>query len=134
MKHEAARAEAAKRTAHGGVEKVKGGTGAGKSASGDGVGAQGDGALSDGEIAKRLRSVPEWSHVGEAIQRTFAFKDFVEAMAFVDAVAREAERAQHHPDILIRYRKVTMTLSTHDAQGITEKDFALAGVMDGLAG
>ncbi len=88
--------------------------------------------LTDGQIAGMLASRSEWSETGGAIQRTFHFKDFVEAMAFVNRVADAAEAAQHHPDLMIRYNKVTMTLSTHDAGGITEKDFALAGKADGF--
>lgn len=89
--------------------------------------------ISDAEIETRLTTMPEWGHVGEALQRTFIFPDFVKAMTFVDRVAEEAEKAQHHPDILIRYDKVTMTLSTHDSGGITQKDFDLAQAMDKLA-
>ena len=87
--------------------------------------------LNDDEIAAGLMKCPEWSHAGDAIQRTFAFKNFVEAMAFVNKVAAAAEADQHHPDILVRYNKVTLTLSTHDAGGgISAKDFALAGKVD----
>jgi 4a-hydroxytetrahydrobiopterin dehydratase len=90
--------------------------------------------MSDAEIASALAKQPEWSETGEAIQRTYQFKDFVEAMRFVNRVAEAAEAAQHHPDILIRWNKVTLTLSTHDASGITEKDFALAAKCDQFAG
>jgi 4a-hydroxytetrahydrobiopterin dehydratase len=90
--------------------------------------------LTDGQIENALLTRPEWAHVGEAIQRTYQFRDFVQAMKFVDQVALAAEQAQHHPDILIRYNKVTLTLATHDAGGITEKDFALAARADELAG
>ncbi|MFN5496903.1 MAG: 4a-hydroxytetrahydrobiopterin dehydratase [bacterium] len=89
--------------------------------------------LSDAEIAARLEELPEWSQPGEEIQRTYRFKDFVEAMAFVQAVAAHAEAVQHHPDILIRYSRVTLSLSTHDAGGITDKDFDFARTADGLA-
>jgi 4a-hydroxytetrahydrobiopterin dehydratase len=89
--------------------------------------------LTDGQIEAALANRPEWAHVGEAIQRTYQFKDFVVAMKFVDQVALAAEQAQHHPDMLIRYSKVTLTLATHDAGGITEKDFALAARADELA-
>jgi len=82
------------------------------------------------DIAERLAELPEWTQSGEAIQRTLGFKDFVQAMAFVDRVAAIAEAQQHHPDILVRYNKVTLTLSTHDAGGITEKDFTLAAACD----
>ncbi len=89
--------------------------------------------LSDSEIAESLKKVPEWSELGEAIQRTFAFENFAVSMQFVGRVAQAAETDQHHPDILIRYNKVTMTLSTHDAGGITEKDFEAAAKYDSLA-
>jgi len=82
--------------------------------------------LSTDDVAERLAELPEWTQSGEAIQRTLGFRDFVEAMAFVNRVAALAEAQKHHPDILVRYSKVTLTLSTHDANGITEKDFALA--------
>ncbi len=89
--------------------------------------------LSDRDIAAKLAALGEWSQPGEEIQRTYRFKDFVAAMAFVDAVATHAEREQHHPDILIRYSRVTLSLSTHDAGGITDKDFDFAHVADRLA-
>ncbi len=89
--------------------------------------------LNDDQVTEALKACPEWGHVGEAIQRTFIFADFVKAMAFVDKAAAEAERLQHHPDILIRYNKVTMTLSTHDAGGITQKDVDMAKVLDSMA-
>ncbi|MBC8138839.1 MAG: 4a-hydroxytetrahydrobiopterin dehydratase, partial [Fibrella sp.] len=65
--------------------------------------------------------------------RTFSFADFVAAMRFVNSVADAAEEANHHPDIDIRYDKVTLGLVTHDAGGITKNDFALAGKADTLA-
>lgn len=89
--------------------------------------------LSDAEISSRLADLSEWSQPGEEIQRTFRFADFVRAMAFVQAVAGHAEAVQHHPDILIRYSRVTLSLSTHDAGGITERDFDFARAADGLA-
>ena len=88
--------------------------------------------LSEAEIQAELAGVPEWSELNGAIQRTVQFPDFVAAMKFVDHVAQAAEKDQHHPDILIRYNKVTLTLSTHDAGGITAKDFALAKKADAL--
>jgi len=90
--------------------------------------------MSEAEIAAALPQVPEWSELNGAIQRTFQFKDFVEAMKFVNEVAAQAEREQHHPDILIRWNKVTLTLSTHDSGGITAKDFELAKRVDGMVG
>ncbi|GMV24876.1 MAG: putative pterin-4-alpha-carbinolamine dehydratase [Phycisphaerae bacterium] len=89
--------------------------------------------LTTKQIDAGLKDVPEWTSTGDAIQRTFQFSDFVAAMAFVNAVAASAEKAQHHPDILVRYNKVTLTLSTHDAGGLTRKDFDLARLVDGQA-
>lgn len=86
--------------------------------------------LSDAEIQTELKAVPEWSELNGAIQRSLQFADFVAAMKFVNQVADAAEKDQHHPDILIRYNKVTLTLSTHDASGITAKDFSLAKKVD----
>lgn len=85
--------------------------------------------LSEAEVKAELEKVPEWAEVGGEIQRTFEFKDFREAIAFVNRVAEEAERRQHHPDIMIRYNKVTLALTTHDSGGITEKDFEMAAAV-----
>ena len=85
-------------------------------------------------ITAALRRVPRWKKQGRLITRTYEFKDFVVAMKFVNAVAKAAEKAWHHPDIDIRWNKVTLVLSTHDAGGLTEKDFALAAKFDLLAG
>lgn len=87
--------------------------------------------LDETAIKRRLEDLADWSEMNGSLQRTYQFKNFVEAMAFVNTVADLAEKAQHHPDILIRYGKVTLTLSTHDAGGITEKDFDLAAKADG---
>jgi 4a-hydroxytetrahydrobiopterin dehydratase len=76
-----------------------------------------------------------WCHARSAIiTRTYEFKDFAAAIKFVNAVALQAERAWHHPDIDIRWNRVKLALSTHDAGGLTEKDFALAATFDQLAG
>lgn len=90
--------------------------------------------LTDKQVQTELESLPEWSGSGGTITRTYQFEDFVQSMRFVDQVAEAAETDQHHPDILIRYNKVTLTLSTHDAGGITGKDFALARKADDFAG
>ena len=82
--------------------------------------------LTTQDIETKLEAFPEWALNGDALQRTFAFDDFVGAMAFVNRVAELAEAHVHHPDIMVRYNKVTLTISTHDAGGLTEKDFALA--------
>ncbi len=88
--------------------------------------------LNASEIKSALAAVPEWTRKGATISRTFQFKDFPAAIQFVNAVAEIAERAWHHPDIDIRWNKVTLTLTTHDAGGLTEKDFALAQKFDRL--
>ena len=86
--------------------------------------------LSEGQVATRLEELSEWSQINDQIQRTYAFDDFVQAIAFVNKVAEKAEASQHHPDILIRYNKVTLTVTTHDSGGITQKDFDLATACD----
>ena len=73
-----------------------------------------------------MDSIPGWENNGKEITRTYKFKDFAEALAFVNKVAGLAEAADHHPDIDIRWNKVRLTLSTHSAGGLTAKDFALA--------
>ena len=73
---------------------------------------------------------PEWTIDGETITRTFAHRDFKEAMGFVTRVALTAEVADHHPNIGIRWNKVTLELTTHEAGGLTRKDTALAAAID----
>jgi 4a-hydroxytetrahydrobiopterin dehydratase len=82
------------------------------------------------QIKTALAATPEWKKKGNAITRLYQFKDFPAAIKFVNAVARLAEKAWHHPDIDIRWNKVTLTLTTHDAGGLTEKDFELAKKFD----
>jgi 4a-hydroxytetrahydrobiopterin dehydratase len=77
-----------------------------------------------------LNSLPEWKRHDQIISRTFQFKNFPAAIKFVNIVADLAEQAQHHPDVDIRWNKVTLALTTHDAGGLTEKDFALARQFD----
>ncbi len=88
--------------------------------------------LSQEQIDAKTNDIPDWALSGESLQRTITFDDFVKAMAFVNRVADLAEELQHHPDILIRYNKVTLTVTTHDAGGLTEKDFAFATKCDPL--
>ena len=90
--------------------------------------------LDEAKIASALSTLPQWQRAGEIISRTFVFKDFPAAMAFVNTVAEIAESVQHHPDIDVRWNKVTLALTTHDAGGLTEKDFALARQCDALSG
>jgi 4a-hydroxytetrahydrobiopterin dehydratase len=89
--------------------------------------------LSQAEIAQRMKSLSGWTLEGDAIRKQFTFKDFPAAIAFVDRLAPEAEKADHHPDILINYKRVTLTYSTHDEGGLTAKDFAGAATADRLA-
>ena len=88
--------------------------------------------LTAAQIKTSLASVADWKKKGASITRTFQFKDFPAAIKFVDALAKIAEREWHHPDIDIRWNKVTLTLSTHDAGGLTGKDFSLAKKFDAL--
>ena len=88
--------------------------------------------LTPTQIKTALPSVPQWKKTGGNIVRTYPFEDFVGAIKFVSAVAKLAEKACHHPDIDIRWNKVTLALSTHSEGGLTEKDFALAKKLDGL--
>jgi 4a-hydroxytetrahydrobiopterin dehydratase len=83
-------------------------------------------ALSNEEATVRLRALPEWKIVSGELVRTFQFKDFRAALGFVNHVGELAEEAGHHPDIDIRYNRVRLGLITHDAGGLTEKDFDLA--------
>ena len=81
----------------------------------------------------RLSDVPGWELHGDAITRQFTFKSFPEAVAFVVRVGFDAETADHHPDILINYRRVRLTFSTHSEGGLTEKDFTGAEKVNALA-
>ncbi len=90
--------------------------------------------LSDAEIKSRLTQLSGWSKEGEQIKKRYEFPNFVEAIAYVQRISGLAEEARHHPDITINYNKVTLTLSTHDEGGITEKDFDAAGAFEAAAG
>ena len=87
--------------------------------------------LDDAGIGQALRQLPGWQRAGSEIRRTYRFGDFREGLAFVNRVGELAERAGHHPDIDIRYNAVTLALSTHDAGGLTAKDFELARAIGG---
>jgi 4a-hydroxytetrahydrobiopterin dehydratase len=88
--------------------------------------------LTASQIARSLNGLHGWKRDGNAIRKQFRKRDFVHAMAFVNAVALIAQRADHHPDIDIRWNRVTLTLSTHSAGGLTHKDFDLARAIDAL--
>jgi 4a-hydroxytetrahydrobiopterin dehydratase len=86
--------------------------------------------LSDIAIQRELGNLTGWSRRADAITKTFQFRNFLTGIGFVSAVAKAAEAADHHPDIDIRYTKVTCTLSTHSAGGITQKDLDMARKID----
>ncbi len=86
------------------------------------------------DIEAKLPQFSEWALNGDALQRTLSFDDFLGSMAFVNRIAELAENQGHHPDILIRYNKVTLTLTTHDAGGLTQKDFDFAQATDAFVG
>lgn len=84
-------------------------------------------ALTNQQILDQLKSIKSWIYVNNSISKEFEFKDFIQAMAFVNSVALEAEKMDHHPDILIYgWNKVKINLSTHSVGGVTENDFQLA--------
>jgi 4a-hydroxytetrahydrobiopterin dehydratase len=91
------------------------------------------GILSDEEIQKKLTALDGWVWTAQGIQKRYQLADFLSVMNFVNRVADLAEEANHHPDIVINYDKVTFTLMTHDADGITEKDFDLASRIEAIA-
>ena len=82
--------------------------------------------LADAAIAESLGALPGWTHVADRIAKTFRFANYHETMAFVNAVAWIAHRADHHPDLEVGYNRCVVRYSTHDAGGLTEKDFASA--------
>jgi 4a-hydroxytetrahydrobiopterin dehydratase len=89
--------------------------------------------LSPDAVQSRLAQLPAWQIESGELVRTFEFKDFVAALAFVNKVGELAEKAGHHPDIDIRYNRVRLSLVSHDAGGLTEKDFNLASQIQNLA-
>ncbi|MBP0019280.1 MAG: 4a-hydroxytetrahydrobiopterin dehydratase [Cyanobacteria bacterium SBLK] len=82
--------------------------------------------LSQTEIQERLQRLTGWKQNGKVIQQTFKFKNFIEAIAFVNQLVEPAEAAGHHPDLEISYNKVTVEMTSHDAGGLTQKDFDMA--------
>jgi len=89
--------------------------------------------LSDIAIQRALGTLPGWSRRGDTLAKTFTLPSFPAAITLVQRAADAAERANHHPDIDIRYTKVTFALSTHSEGGITQKDIDLAGEIEQLA-
>lgn len=90
--------------------------------------------LSDDEMRTALAGLPGWEAVGDAITREYRFDGFADAVAFVVRLSFDAEAADHHPDLDIRYSKVRATLSTHSEGGVTAKDLDLARAIDAAAG
>ncbi|MGO9079951.1 MAG: 4a-hydroxytetrahydrobiopterin dehydratase [Streptosporangiaceae bacterium] len=89
--------------------------------------------LSDAEITARLTELPGWQRAGSTITAVISRADFRDSLLFVGAVAYLAEAANHHPDILIEWNRVTLTLSTHSAGGLTAADFGLAAKISQLS-
>ncbi|MGA3126976.1 MAG: 4a-hydroxytetrahydrobiopterin dehydratase [Candidatus Korobacteraceae bacterium] len=86
------------------------------------------------QVAEGLQKLTQWTLRGDQIERLFTFENFVDAMIFVNKVAEIAEEEGHHPDIRIVYNQVTLTLTTHDAGGLTQKDLQMARRIDSLPG
>lgn len=82
--------------------------------------------LSADQISDKLKALPGWEYKDNAISKMFRFKEYLHGIEFVQKVAEIAEANDHHPDILINYTRVTFSCSTHDAGGVTDKDFKLA--------
>jgi 4a-hydroxytetrahydrobiopterin dehydratase len=89
--------------------------------------------LSDIAIQRELGRLPGWSRRGDTLVKSYQFPTFLRGIEFVNRVARAADAADHHPDLDIRYTKVTCSLSTHSAGGITQKDLDLAGEIERVA-
>jgi 4a-hydroxytetrahydrobiopterin dehydratase len=82
--------------------------------------------LNADQIAKKLKALSGWEYKDNAISKVFRFKEYLHGIEFVDKIAEIAEANDHHPDIVINYKRVTFTLTTHDQGGVTDKDFKLA--------
>lgn len=91
-------------------------------------------AYSEEEVKEKLTKFEGWQYQENAIHTAFEFENFKEAFTIMTRIAFEAERLQHHPDWSNVYNRIDITLSTHDAGGVTKKDFELAGVIDSLIG
>ncbi len=87
------------------------------------------GVLTAVEARRRVASLPGWRLAGKRIVRTWRFDDFAHALAFVNRVGALAENRNHHPDVVLRWGHVRLSITTHDAGGLTEKDFDLAGAV-----
>lgn len=85
------------------------------------------------EIQERASLLPDWTVEGSKLQCTRKFKNFIQAIQFVNKLVEPAESAGHHPDLEISYNKVKIALTTHDAAGLTQKDFDLAGIISQIS-
>lgn len=88
--------------------------------------------LTDAEVAQQLKNLPGWTVKDQELTRVYEFKNFLEAIKFVNQLVEPAEKAAHHPDLEISYNKVTIKLTTHDLNGLTQQDFDLAKIIDDL--
>ena len=86
--------------------------------------------LSPEEVERQLKNLKDWALEGRAIRKQYTFANFPAAVAFVNRLVTECEAADHHPDIIINYRKVTLIYSTHSEGGLTQKDFDGAAMAD----
>jgi len=87
--------------------------------------------LNPEQITEKLKSLPAWERRGEMIAKQYTFKEFMDGIRFINRIAEIAEQMDHHPnDIIVNYRRITFTLTTHDQGGITEKDFKLADAIE----
>ena len=86
--------------------------------------------LPQGEIRDFLAASPDWSYKGEALHRLFEFDAYLDGLAFVQQVGTMAEEADHHPDLVLRWRKVEVVLTSHDVGGVSARDLALARKID----
>lgn len=86
--------------------------------------------MTDAEITRAVGRLAGWQYRDRALEKTFAFTDFTAALAFMTAVAPTAERLNHHPDWSNSYNRVNVRLTSHDAGGVTERDFKLARAME----
>jgi len=86
--------------------------------------------MPEAEVDRRLTSLPGWERDGQQIRKEYSFGSYMDGIAFVNRVAGLAEKMDHHPDMLVGYRRVTLTLSSHDAGGLTARDLKLAAAID----
>ena len=90
--------------------------------------------LNPSDVSGRLASIPGWQFEGNALKRQYVFASFPDAIAFVTRLAFEAEKTDHHPDLFVNFRRVTVTWTTHSEDGVTDKDFAGAERSSVIAG